>query len=1217
MAVKRLHLSLSALLALAACTSSFKEEPRRYACARDGGAEQCLSGWRCGLDGFCFDPQTAAPRACLRDVELAHPGADCTQGWRCGLDGVCFDPGASAPRRCDRPFERDAGYDCAEGWHCSVDGICFDARVKSARPCNHEDSVHDGVSYDCAPTWLCGLDNTCFDPAVPYPRPCERDDFEDSGVAVECALNWKCGLDGVCYDSTIAEARQCRAALDRDGGNLDCFPGWRCSATTGSCFNPALPEARPCDRATFLATGLAPECARGWRCGLDDVCYALADAGTHACARSLEATDGGLAVGSDCAPGWRCGIQDVCQDRSVGAPYPCRTDEHCEQGWRCNPLNDTCLLVTDRAPPATALPASMLVSPLLDLGVPRLFAVGDSFEWPRTRSSGQNLITNDSNPNLWVGLYGDVLHLMAQAKQPLPLADGGFSRLVDMSCPVPGADVVALSAWQELAAVQFADGGLSVYGFKSAAGPGPARYPDTCVKVATGLTPQPLARLRAFPMVNGFTSSGSAPPPAFGPGLVALPQGEAVLGLYLDGGQTTVAVAASTPSNFCQTFALDGGLIDVAALAVAGAPDYLVIGLTPTGLTLGQSVTEMVPQPPNPFVPLTPPQVCAGPLNPNGTCSTQPYPAGSTCGGTFPDGSCSVYLPPDGGCGYPPGATWLRPADFGANVPLLIPPGFRPERLAVSERRALAPGPGQVVGTVAVVLAPTDGGVLRLVSAGTVRPAAGSPTPPPGFTLPSERYVIDSPNFNWPSWVAACPSDGVLLGLTAGLNVSASGVSENVLYARCAEGKVPPTPGVLGTVVPARTWTVKGQDTMGFKLVATTNAQYAPFTEDETPFQGPVVAATGDAHRRAFAGSRGRAWLYPAFNDVQSAPVPLRTLLDRAPEAVVRLTPGTPVEQKMGARALAISQGQPYMQSPLGFVGQADVQQGGAGSGGLSFDAVGAVRGRPDLTLTTQFVYNVSQAPYGTGPQVLAQPVGGALGAPAVGELVTTQNVTRLYVSSGDAVWTADVTAQLQNAFVSPAALTRTFSPVPGVPLRSMALGNQYDAAGAPTGKVTGYVIAGVDVYQFSGVPPFWSAKNLGFDVTKTGAPIAVFRQALPAGGDVYRVGYETGVMASLPAPVPLTGPIPDAGAVVQLAQLCGDTYALTPAGLFLYAAGDGRLADGGFSVPFPDGGWTLVYPDAGTALFETTASLFAATPRGDVVEFSLRSDGGVPVCGP
>lgn len=112
-------------LAATACRTELNlERGRRYACARDagleadGGTDQCAAGFRCGLDGYCFDPDAGEPRACEGPL-------DCSTGWRCGLRvnavGACQPIGVGAAYPCV-----DDSW-CESGWRCGPAGVCLDA----------------------------------------------------------------------------------------------------------------------------------------------------------------------------------------------------------------------------------------------------------------------------------------------------------------------------------------------------------------------------------------------------------------------------------------------------------------------------------------------------------------------------------------------------------------------------------------------------------------------------------------------------------------------------------------------------------------------------------------------------------------------------------------------------------------------------------------------------------------------------------------------------------------------------------------------------------------------------------------------------------------------------------------------------------------------------------------------------------------------------------
>lgn len=77
--------ALLLVAALSGCPETVDLKTGRfYACSRDGGADQCSTGWRCGLEGYCH-PSTGAAWLCDDD-------SDCDGVWRCGTEGACVNP---------------------------------------------------------------------------------------------------------------------------------------------------------------------------------------------------------------------------------------------------------------------------------------------------------------------------------------------------------------------------------------------------------------------------------------------------------------------------------------------------------------------------------------------------------------------------------------------------------------------------------------------------------------------------------------------------------------------------------------------------------------------------------------------------------------------------------------------------------------------------------------------------------------------------------------------------------------------------------------------------------------------------------------------------------------------------------------------------------------------------------------------------------------------
>jgi len=86
------------------------------------------------------------------------------------------------------------------------------------------------------------------------------------------------------------------------------------------------PRAYPCDHDG----GAASQCPAGWRCGLEGYCHG--DAGApYLCQTS-----------NDCEAAWHCGVQGICYDLADAGAVLCRVDAgDCAVGWRCG-LNGTC-----------------------------------------------------------------------------------------------------------------------------------------------------------------------------------------------------------------------------------------------------------------------------------------------------------------------------------------------------------------------------------------------------------------------------------------------------------------------------------------------------------------------------------------------------------------------------------------------------------------------------------------------------------------------------------------------------------------------------------------------------------------------------------------------------------------------------------------------------------------------------------------------------------
>lgn len=236
------RLALLSMLALIGCRSSIDlSGGRAYACSRDGGVTGCTSGWLCGDDLRCYDPDVGVARAC----ERAESG--CGGGWKCGFDKVCFDPSVvdGPVRGCSDP-----SLHCPANWLCGFDNTCFDPE-KVDGP---QRACADPLTH-CPRGWRCGLDRLCFDPAAAAPdggaRPCTE-------PTLHCAAGERCGLDGLCFDEVRASDGGVGASCELD---RHCPRSWRCGIEASGrrrCQAVGVGGAYPC--------ASDDDCEASWRC---------------------------------------------------------------------------------------------------------------------------------------------------------------------------------------------------------------------------------------------------------------------------------------------------------------------------------------------------------------------------------------------------------------------------------------------------------------------------------------------------------------------------------------------------------------------------------------------------------------------------------------------------------------------------------------------------------------------------------------------------------------------------------------------------------------------------------------------------------------------------------------------------------------------------------------------------------------------------------------
>lgn len=126
-----------ALVLLSGCQACERlESPAAFRCARDAGTTQCLAGWRCGLDGFCFDPAVERVAPCEGDE-------DCALSFRCGPPlATAFTPALQCRARgVGAAYACSGDGDCEGGWRCGLAGACLDTAHEALRPAPTPDAL--------------------------------------------------------------------------------------------------------------------------------------------------------------------------------------------------------------------------------------------------------------------------------------------------------------------------------------------------------------------------------------------------------------------------------------------------------------------------------------------------------------------------------------------------------------------------------------------------------------------------------------------------------------------------------------------------------------------------------------------------------------------------------------------------------------------------------------------------------------------------------------------------------------------------------------------------------------------------------------------------------------------------------------------------------------------------------------------------------------------
>lgn len=203
--------------------------------------------------------------------------------------------------------------------------------------------------------------------------------------------------------------------------------------------------------------GARDECPGEWHCGLEARCLPN-DAGAWQC----EADE-------DCF-GWHCGLgaddrsPGACHDPSVAAPYRCRTDSHCEQGWRCGP-DGVCLDTGAEAlrPNAENLLERVASDEALWTGRPTSISISEPFMVQGCTYSGVGASANARVIDVVTG--SELVKLVWMTGQSVCLPDGGTGvrmATVERVALPAGIDVVqTASLFTDTLALE-RDGGLTL-----------------------------------------------------------------------------------------------------------------------------------------------------------------------------------------------------------------------------------------------------------------------------------------------------------------------------------------------------------------------------------------------------------------------------------------------------------------------------------------------------------------------------------------------------------------------------------------------------------------------------------------------------------------------------------------------------------------------------------------------------------------------------------
>src|SRR5439155_1401340 len=292
-------------------------------------SDQCHTAGTCSnATGACSNPAKAngAPcndgNACTRSdscVAGACVGTDpvvCTAADQCHTAGTC-NPTTGA---CSNPAKANGAL-CSDGNACTLTDTCQAGACVGTNPvvCTASDQCHTAGTCD-------RTTGACSNPAKADGAPC------NDGSA--CTRTDTCAA-GACVGTNPVVC----TASDQ------CHTAGTCNPATGTCSNPARPDAAPCDNGSASTrTEAKPSVpcvgTNPVVCTASDQCHTAGtcNPATGACSNPAKAD------GTPCDDRNACTETDVCAlGTCVGTdPVVCTASDQCHAAGTCDPATGTC-----------------------------------------------------------------------------------------------------------------------------------------------------------------------------------------------------------------------------------------------------------------------------------------------------------------------------------------------------------------------------------------------------------------------------------------------------------------------------------------------------------------------------------------------------------------------------------------------------------------------------------------------------------------------------------------------------------------------------------------------------------------------------------------------------------------------------------------------------------------------------------------------------------